>query len=34
MYSTIPGLSKPTPDQKEALNTLFTQVAEGALRVT
>lgn len=34
MYATIPGLSKPSAEQKEASLSLFTQVAEGALRVT
>jgi len=34
MYATIPGLAKPTPEQKDANLALFTEVAEGALRVT
>jgi hypothetical protein len=34
MYKTIPGLVKPTKEQKDALNELFSQVAEAAYRVT
>ena len=32
MYNSIPGLSKPTEDQKAASLQLFEQIAGGALR--
>jgi len=34
MYKTIPGLTKPSKEQKDALLSLFQQVADAALRVT
>lgn len=34
MYAKIPGLERPGFDQKVQLQTLFSEVAEGALRTT